>query len=259
MYSRIAEAKSKKNVDILFLGSSHAYRGFDTRLFAKNGLETFNLGSSAQTPIQTKVLVNRYLTNLNPKLVIFEVYPEVFTFDGVESSLDIIANDKNDFSSIKMALELNNIKTYNTLLYGFTSDLLGINDNFNEAVIKGDDKYISGGFVQNKISHYKPTKIGKKSISINPKQLKAFEEIVNIIKAKNIDLLLVNAPIPKAKYNSFTNKKYFDGIMAKHSKYLNFNEIITLNDSTHFYDADHLNQLGVEVFNAKLIEILNNR
>lgn len=157
-----------------------------------------------------------------------------------------------------MDLELNNIKTYNTLLYGFTSDLLVINYNFNEAVIKGDDKYIFGAFLQNKISHFKPTKI-EKSISINPKQLKAFEEILNLIKAKKIDLLLVNAPIPKAKYNSYTNKNYFDDIMIKNSKYLNFNKIITLNDSTHFYDADHLNQLGVEAFNSKLIDIINNR
>ena len=88
MYSRISEIKNQEDVDILFLGSSHAYRGFDTRIFLENGYKSFNLGSSAQTPTQTKVLVERYLGSLNPELVIYEVYPKTFTMDGVESSLD---------------------------------------------------------------------------------------------------------------------------------------------------------------------------
>src|SRR5690554_4580115 len=101
--------------------------------------------------MQTKVLLDRYLTSLNPKVVIYEVYPVVFTLDGVESSLDIIANDENDLNSIEMALKIDNIKTYNTLLYGFTCDFLSLNKSFIEPVVKGNDKYISGGFVEKKI------------------------------------------------------------------------------------------------------------
>jgi hypothetical protein len=32
MYSRINELKTIKDVDILIIGSSHAYQGFDTRI-----------------------------------------------------------------------------------------------------------------------------------------------------------------------------------------------------------------------------------
>ena len=110
MSSRLSEIKGYSDVDILFLGSSHAYRGFSTRIFLENGYKTFNLGSSAQTPAQTKVLLNRYLESLNPKMVIYEVYPNTLSTDGVESALDIIANDKNDLHSLKMALKINNIK-----------------------------------------------------------------------------------------------------------------------------------------------------
>ena len=34
-FLRFKEAKEKRNIDILFLGSSHAYHGFDTRIFEK--------------------------------------------------------------------------------------------------------------------------------------------------------------------------------------------------------------------------------
>jgi len=78
-------------VDILFLGSSHSYRGFNPQYFS--GYKTFNLGSSAQTPIQTNLLLKRYLHQLNPKTIVYEVYPISLSIDGVESSSDIIAND----------------------------------------------------------------------------------------------------------------------------------------------------------------------
>ena len=58
----------------------------------RNNLKTFNLGSSSQTPIQTKMLLDEHLDRLNPKLVVFEVYPVVFQLEGVESALDFIAN-----------------------------------------------------------------------------------------------------------------------------------------------------------------------
>ncbi|MRM82655.1 hypothetical protein [Riemerella anatipestifer] len=256
MYSRLSEIKKYGNVDILFLGSSHAYRGFDTRIFLENGYKSFNLGSSAQTPVQTKVLLKRYLDSLNPKLVIYEVYPETFTLDGVESSLDIIANDVNDLHSLRMAKKINSIKTYNTLIYGFICDLLGLNSSFSEQTIKGNDKYISGGFVEKELGFYKPTKFDKKEILLRDYQIESFDEIVQMLKDKKIELILVYAPIPKVNYRSYVNNSYFDSVMQTYSTYYNFNEIVSLNDSLHFYDSHHLNQNGVKIFNGKLIELL---
>lgn len=259
LYSRLSDVKNQSNVDILFLGSSHAYRGFDTRIFSKYGYKTFNLGSSSQTPTQTKVLLDRYLDTLNPKMVIYEVYPATFTSDGVESSLDIIANDKNDFYSFKMALKINNIKTYNTFLYGLTRDLLNLNESFTESVIKGNDRYVSGGFVEKEIGFFKPTPFERKEIIFNNYQLESFSEIVQILKNKKIELILVYVPIAKVNYDSYINSSYFESLMSEYSEYYDFNKIISLNDSVHFQDSHHLNQNGVELFNEKLIEILNKR
>jgi len=259
LYSRLSEVKNQSDVDILFLGSSHAYRSFDTRIFSKHGYKTFNLGSSSQTPAQTKVLLERYLDTLNPNTVIYEVYPHTFTIDGVESSLDIIANDKNDLYSFEMALKTYNIKTYNTFIYGLTRDLLNLNEPFIESQIKGSDKYISGGYVEKEIRFFKPTPFERKEIKILNYQLETFSEIVKILKNRNIELILVYAPITKVNYESYINTGYFDSLMSVYSEYYNFNEIIPLNDSLHFNDSHHLNQNGVVVFNRKLIKILNEK
>jgi len=253
-YSRLSEIKKYGNVDILFLGSSHAYRGFDTRVFLESGYKSFNLGSSAQTPAQTKVLLERYLDSLNPELIIYEVYPATFTIDGVESSLDIIANDENDLHSLRMAIKINNIKTYNTLVYGLIRDLLGLNSSLQ--TIKGNDKYITGGFVEKELGFYQPTSFDKKEILFRDYQLESFDAIVQMLNNKKIELILVYSPIPKVNYDSYVNKSYFDSVMQTYSTYYNFNEIVSLNDSLHFYDSHHLNQNGVKIFNEKLIDLL---
>jgi hypothetical protein len=259
MRSRIAELKNYGEVDILFLGSSHAYRGFDTRIFSENGYKTFNLGSSSQTPVQTKMLVERYLDRLNPKRVIYEVYPASFASDGVESSLDIISSDVNDMHTISMALKINHIKTYNTLVYSLICQTLGLNQTPLDPVDDGTDRYISGGYVERKITHYQPARFEEKEIALNPLQLKAFAEIVQRLKERNITLLLVYAPVSKIYYDSYTNNSYFDSLMTSHSAYINFNETLALNDSMHFYDHHHMNQNGVAVFNRALIEVLGSK
>lgn len=257
MYTRLSEIKKYHKVDVLFLGSSHTYRGFDVRIFKKNNIDVFNLGSSAQSPIQTKVLLERYLDKVKPKTIIYEVFPETFSADGVESALDIISNDRNDISSLKMALDINHIKVYNTLIYGEIMDLFNSKASYKEPLAKDEDIYISGGFVERKISFFKHSKYKTKIRNFNNGQFTAFNEIVSMIKEKNINLILVNAPITSALYNSYTDNKIFDKKMKQYGNYYNFNKMVMLDDSLHFYDSNHLNQLGVEVFNKKLIESIN--
>lgn len=257
MNSRIKEIKSlPSGIDILFLGSSHAYRGFDTRNF--NGLKTFNLGSSSQTPIQTNTLLKRYLNKLKPKAIVYEVYPETLSSDGAEATLDLLSNDSQDVNSILMALKVNNIKVYNTLLYGTFVDWFGINRTFTESYKKGKDLYIPGGYVERELSCFMFIKAKKSQLAqFNPVQLKVFGENIEMISEKGIKLILVYAPITRALYNSYHNNNYVDSTMNSYGvTYYNFNNIISLNDSVDFYDAHHLNQVGVNKFNSKLLEML---
>ena len=256
LYSRLNDIKNTKNVDVLILGSSHAYRGFDTRIFQKDGLRTFNLGSSSQTPMQTEVLLKRYLDELSPKIILYEVYPATFSSDGVESSLDIIANDKNDFESISMAFKQNHVKVYNLLIYGFYRDLFNKNSDFKEASIKGDDKYVEGGYVERKLQYFKYLEYDRQTWKLNNQQFQSFEKVLHLFNERNIPFVLVQAPITNLRYQSYSNNSEFDSRIRKYGEYFNFNKILDLDDRLHFYDSHHLNQNGVEIFNSKLIEII---
>jgi hypothetical protein len=257
LHSRIKELKdSVSDVDLLFLGSSHAYRGFDTRNF--KGWRSFNLGSSAQSPVNTQVLLHRYLDKLNPKTVVYEVYPGSFAGDGAESSLDIISNDRNDKYSLIMTCRSRNIKVFNTFIYASFRDLLSLNRNFREKPA-GGDRYIQGGFVESEIRYFRHIRHRQREWKFNEEQLEAFSENLELLKRKNAEVILVFAPVTSGLYSSYTNNHYVDSLMKSYRlRYYNFNTLITLNDSADFYDPHHLNQNGVNKFNAALNNVLSN-
>ncbi len=257
MHTRLKDIEKFNDIDILFLGTSHSYRGFDNRIFKEYGYSSFNLGSSAQCPIQTRYLLNSYLEKLNPKLVVFEVFPIPFAYDGLESSLDIISNTKSVNKHLfNMMFDINHIKCYNTMLYKILrNDLLQLDDDFEEPIYRNKDTYISGGFVQkdkevefNSIPFNRYYKMKK----LEHKQVRAFKESIDLVTKKKIPFLLVYAPITKKYYKTINSDEY-NSLMEEYKQYFyDFNKIVVLDDSLHFLDYHHLNQDGVRLFNKSL-------
>ena len=259
LYSRLQEIDTMKNVDILFLGSSHTYRGFDPRIFRRHGKRTLNLGSSAQSVLQTEVLLRRYLDRVRPAMIVWEISPASLISDGVESSLDIVSNDANDLWSFTMAARQNHITVYNTLIYSVYLDVFRQNAAFTEGRRKMDDLYIEGGFVQKNPQTYRIIDRVPAEVSINTKQFAAFERCLSLIRESGSRLVMVQAPIARSLYDSYLRHEEFDAQIGAYGPYYNFNKILDLHDSTHFYDSDHLNQAGVEEFNTALIRVLSER
>lgn len=259
MFTRVNDIPNYNDIDILFLGSSHSYRGFDVRVFENHGYTCFNLGSSAQTPIQTEILLKRYLKTLNPEIVVYEVYPGSFCSDGVEAAVDLIANDENDWYSFLMTLKMANIKVANTFLYGLSRDVFNLNSEFIEPVERENafDTYVSGGYVEKKVFHYKPKEQEEHHWKFDQKQIEAFNNVVEFLYAKDVNVVFIYAPITRGLYQSYTNNSSFDSILSPFENYYNFNENYPLNDAVYFYDEHHLNQDGVEMFNQKLIEVVD--
>lgn len=249
-YTRFREVKNYSNVDVLFIGSSHAYRGFDPRVFESHGYSSFNLGSSAQTPLETEALIGKHLARLNPSVVVFEVYPYCFSSDAVESSVDLVANSDIDRNIFLMAGRVNNMKTYNTLLYAcikrFFTNEKPVTEKLSHVTISGNIKdyttYIPGGFMEKRAevmpadSTTKPTPkapandkgiltdieiIQTKEGKWNPrrKQLEVFEHILDELKAKHIRVILVQAPINSRYYNMIKCNKEIDSYFASKGEY----------------------------------------
>ena len=250
---RMSEAAKAKGVDVIVVGSSHAYRGYDPRIFKKEGLTIFNLGSSSQSPLQTKYLVNKYVKNLKPKLVIVDIYPILFGVDGLESQIDLISSGLMDEDIVKMSFEINDIRLYNSLIFGAFNNTFHLKKQKKNDT-KGDT-YIPGGYVQS-YERFKPKKVRfTQKITISALQLEAFKKTLAALKSENIKYIIVQAPFSKSNYNSYTNNDEIDKLFAGLGEYYNFNKVMNLPDSM-YYDDSHLNQLGVNIYNAKLIDTL---
>ncbi|MES2847635.1 MAG: hypothetical protein V4685_01155 [Bacteroidota bacterium] len=287
-YTRLHEVQNYKNVDVLFLGSSHSGRGFDPRIFKEAGYSSFNLATNAQTPLQAEMLMNRYIDSLNPKTVVFEVYPYTFSSDGVESAVDILANDKIDKHAAYMALWLKNLKTYNTLLYGYLQKLFSIETkitekssfklkykNFTDSIsyVPGGFNYINRQWASPSLKEQldKAHMLFEKGVMANvsivqdadgkwsprSNQLASFERILKTLAERKIRVVLVQAPIDSRFYKMIRCNKEIDVYFSCKGDYYNFNDLIHFDNTNDFTDYDHLSEVGVRKMNEAIIKKLS--
>ena len=256
-YIRFQEVKEYKNIDILFAGSSHAFRGFDPRIFENAGYSTFNIGSSGQTPLQTKYLLEQYIDELHPKILITEVYPLLLTNDGVESSLDIISNNK-DVNGLKLVWLHKNFRVLNTFIYSSFYNSYRSRSYNREIELLPTDTYIGKGYVERKMLYNKVKDYKQEELIYLELQFDFLDKVDEICKNRGVLPIYVMAPIDNKLYGSFVNIDLFEERMENLGIFYDFNKLMKLNDTLHFYDSHHLNQNGVELFNRELIKILNS-
>ena len=261
MNLRLQEAEVTQDVEVLIVGSSHVYRGIDPRHLNENGIHAFNLGSSLQSPVQTELLLKKYLKQMNPKLVLFEVGYKTFSSDGVEGAIDLIVNsDDFDWQLVKMATEVNHMAVYNSLAYTFfRKNILGESRQEWLATHTNEDRYIPGGFVERRSLEYAgPEEFRKHVQPLNPIQQEAFEECLAYLRDHNVKTILIQTPILYDYYTSIENIHEFDQYFRQVSLidgYYNFSDSL-YEETKYFYDHHHLNTTGVRRFNEDLIDVL---
>lgn len=259
LYTKVQEARRSQPVDILFLGSSHTYRTFDPRIYARRGLRTFNLGSSNQTPLQTEILLLNLLDSLQPRLVVFEVHPDIMSHDGVEAAIYQLCNVPPTWTMLPMALRTRNMKVTATAAYALPHNLLS--PQFHHFTEK-KEHYVAGGYVEHEPAHYSPQPI--QTIHIQPlkRQQKALRRCTRILQQRGIPYLLLEVPDTKNLQHAYSNLSDFQSEISHYGPFL-YPTLSDLDDSLHFYDREHLNQNGVELFNnylcdSILIPIINS-
>ena len=251
MYSRLNEAETALDKDILFLGSSHAYRGFDTELFEAQGFSSFNLGSSGQTPDVTNLLLKRYINNIDPDVVIYEVYPETIFNQSIGSRIDVISNSKLEYFDFLNWTDMG-LTEINSKILSFWSNVR--DPYFTEKKVKGDDRYVSGGYVRNTKKRRESDNDNEPLIvDIRNGGFDFFLKNIEYLEKFNKEIVLVYAPLPKDTYERYTQNGVIDSIYESIGlPYLNYNHL-ELDDTLHFKDHNHLNHAGVQLFNQAVI------
>ena len=105
-------------------------------------------------------------------------------------------------------------------------------------------------------ARFREVRFGTYSLDFNQSQFDAFERILKMLKDRSIESVLIQAPIVEELSSAYTNYRTSDDRMREYGTYYNFGDLLELNNTQHFYDPNHLNQHGIEIFNTKLIERL---
>lgn len=261
-HSRLSEAETAGKVEVLIAGSSHAFRGYDTRIFNEHGIRAFNLGTINQTPIQTQFLLEQYVAKLKPDVVIWDVWPNTFAIDGIESLTDLLTKGGMPNQLTGLVMEANSVVAYNTYV---VSQIYWnvLNLDITETGKIGMDTYVKGGFVERKLEFPKkttPPASGRKIFREDQKI--AFETALRYLNKEGVQIFLVQSPCTKRHWASFENSDEIDAFFSSFVErglakgYLNYNYLAAseMNDSLDFYDTHHLNQNGVEKFNKMLLQ-----
>lgn len=254
----LQDAMRAGDVDLLVLGSSHALRGYDPRIFRSANIRTFSLGTTSQTPLQTEMLVNKYLDTLHPRRILVDVAPWLFAKDGVESAVDIVQNTAMDRNMVRMAFQIDNLRLYNSMIYFELRQFLGMNKRIPAVRADTVGRYIGYGYVETTRPFLHVSSLTRTRDIISPAQRGAFDRILSVFKTRGIPYVLVQAPITRDFYDKSINMDEIDSFFASRGTYYNFNKLLHLPDSM-FFDDVHLNQKGVEVFDKKLLQVVYHR
>ena len=271
---RLAEARQLDAADVLLLGSSHAYRGIDPQVLAKaltlpSRAEpiVFNLGTSAQTHLQTAYLIEQYVTHLQPSLVLYEVSPDVMQGYGAASVLDLLLSEGIDLSNtrltakhVRLLLRSRDLTALNAYLYRAMAEPLGLWSLKTVRVPEFPEEYSAGGYAAYTGADRYEESMSQAlaAVSVEPRQLQALHENVAHLQQLGAQVVLFRAPVPRRVHAQSGEPQEFADLLPAGVPYVDFTGRLPLTDTLDFYDAMHLRPAAVERFSVALGEELRS-
>lgn len=250
-FRKFNDFDKEKKYDIILIGSSHAYRGYDPRIFRKESVNLFNLGTSAQSLLNTYYIAKQYITSINCKLVIVDIYDGALSSDGLEATADLMQNVSSTTCAFKNGVAMRDPRMINM----FTVRML----NTSAPPMYLDTNYVINGFCENKdtLKNYNK-KAYHAEFHFNPLQMDYLESLMTYFVNRHIKVIAITHPSPKESHNQtfLKNREIVTRLMKKcRVPYWDYS-FCEFNSRTDFYDLNHLNQSGVEKFNTLLIKDL---
>jgi hypothetical protein len=275
---------NKKKPNTLIVGSSHAQFAISTEVIDKKlKSSSINLayGGGANTGIQLTILKKLISEkNVTPNLIIygidiFSLTEEPYYSDKFIKYLFKESNDITDLLKSNMFFSyfklygrfipryINQIKTGNYAIPYFNSDASLDLKMFNtyEKYEISEGGWVKGYGLLNKLYIGHP----EATFNLNQKAQYELDAYVDLCKINNITLVFIQIPEHdvclkwKKKYDDFD--LWMNQFVSKHNlTYWDFNNSQSFPTTTDslFFDSDHLNKTGAELFTLKLADKLKS-
>jgi hypothetical protein len=234
--------------DAIVLGSSHAYRGYDPRIFEQSGISLFNAGTSAQNAKGSFVLYNEYLRN-RTDFFILDIYDPVFELEGTESNMRLIQNVPTNEAAVALFQQEFNMYTLNAMAVRIAS--------LNPMDEAPNNDYIKNGFCEKKGILYAVESLNDSVFDANEEMFLAFEKMVKQMQADGKRIVLCSHPLPASpglrNYHDKFLSRFIPLIEHLGVPYIDLTYYTEGFGINEFADLSHLNQQGVELYNQLLL------
>ena len=201
--------------DVWVFGSSHAFRGFDPRIFASKGISIQNFGSASQHLLNSNRLLEEYLIQNHPKLVLVELDHGLMNYNAsLEPTFVLMSNKYINSSIANMAKDVNHVGVWNSLAYHFVHQKIypleeSVQNNIN------NNTYIRGGFVETNIkinSNDVSIRTGQGHLELADVNFSFAERIVELCNKHDVELVFYSAPKAKCWTSGYSNINEVDSL-----------------------------------------------
>ena len=236
MESRYIANEPPNSVDVFFIGNSIAYSAFSPLHFWKeNGFTSYVLATPGQRLCDTYAIVCNALKKQSPKVIVLET----------NSLYKDIGTDQNQKDTIfNLYAKIFPILKYHSF-YKSNSDN-AIYDKFS--LYKGFRPYESARGLQKPFADYIDRNM--KAVDIPEGNLKYLNQLYNLCKQNNIDLMLISAPTT----NSWNYGRHLGIAEWAKKRQLNYTDMNLLPDQVGINwkedtrdGGDHMNIYGARV------------
>ncbi len=282
-------ALEENSLDMVFLGSSHAYCTFDPEIIDKGlNLNSFQMGTPLQHPDTSYYELKEILKTQHPEYVVMEVYWDVlddkFDLQQANSFFEVLKSEdiKNEY--IKDVFPLADKVKYYLLPIRYQQSYFAYEGSQMEKEIEskygvtkkqgevqqGEEYYRSKGYVySNQLmisTEYDTTNqfrnFDGRDFEINSTQRKYIEKIVELCKNEDIQLVFVTAPVANVSMDYIKNYDLVHNAVAAMAAqngvpYIDYNienEKRNMLTNENFRDDAHLNHSGVEIVDYDFIQ-----
>lgn len=275
-------ALEEDSLDMVFVGSSHAYCTFDPEIIDTGlKLKSFQMGTPLQHPDTTYYELREIYKTQHPKYVVMELYWDVlddrFELKQANSFFEVLKSNDIKEEYIKNVFPLSDKIKYTLLPIRYQQDYFayegaeiekkienkyGVSKKQTE-IQQGEEYYRSKGYVySNQLmisSEYDSTNQFKsfdgKNFAIDKAQKKYVEDIIKLCKDEGSQLIFVTAPVANVSMEYIKNydlvHNQVSAIAAENGvPYIDYNienakrKLLT---NENFRDDAHLNHSGVEI------------
>lgn len=249
-YQAFKEYDRDGNYDLIFIGSSHAYRSYDPRIFDKYNINSFNMGTSGQSLESSLIVLKKIVNKSNVKNILLEIDRTQLsgTIETNESGFDIAYNAPTYLVVFEYVLRFYDWRFINLLSYKLFTE--------SHQLVYKDTTYLQRGYSIKQDSAKCSYFIYNEAKPLSTEKLNVLEDIIKLTKANDINLIVASQPMPKGysqqEHNCFLNyiKPLLNQYNIEHFDYT-FNS--TFKTGAHFFDHSHLNQSGVNIYDSLLL------